>query len=276
MRTRLHHSCEFFRASVTLGAVLCVLAMLAPQAFAKGGDRMQRAEKSVTPISAMKCPPLAGSGLIYAIGSSTLGSTLGPELGRKLKKDKRKFRKWGKASTGLARPDYHDWAKEVRNVAREWNPSLFLISLGSNDFQALKEGKKWISPFKEPHRWRTIYAKRVDKLLKAASGKGNGRAVVWITPNVFKGKKPQKIGRWVHDILVDRIKHFEGPAFLVDTYAATTNKDGSPRRRFQIPGKSGDFPLFASDGLHLSTRAVHSLMMDPALELIDRCLPVSR
>jgi len=245
-------------------AVVCCVAGLTPErALAKGGDQLERSRNSVTPISSMKCPTLAGKGLIYAIGSSTLGSTLGPELGRLLKKDKRKFRKWGKASTGLARPDYHDWAKEVRNVAKEWNPSLFLISLGSNDFQAIKEGKKWVSPTKEPHRWRTLYAKRVDRMLEVASGKGYGRAVIWITPNVFKGRKPQKMGRWVHDILLDRVKHFEGPAFIVDTYMATTLKDGSPRKRFQIPGKTGDFPLFASDGLHLSTRAVYSLMMDP-------------
>lgn len=68
--------------------------------------------------SAARCK-LPKGGFIYAIGSSTLGSPLGELLDKALTRRGFKFRKWAKASSGLARPDFFHWPSKVPEVIRE-------------------------------------------------------------------------------------------------------------------------------------------------------------
>lgn len=213
--------------------------------------------------------------MVYAIGSSTMGISLGPALQRILKPRGIPFRKWGKASSGLARPDFHNWISATQDIVREWKPGVFVISLGTNDFQGIKHKGRWINP-SDPAKWKAEYGRRVQRLLEVASGKDRSRVVIWITPTVFKSRKAKKMGRWIHDIITAKVQAFDGPAFVVNAYRATTDSNGHPLSHFRLKSESKSRPIYVSDGIHLTEDAVRYLMAEPALEVIERCVPSAR
>ena len=217
-----------------------------------------------------RCPKISPKPLVYGVGSSTMGTSLGAALSKSLKAEGIKFRKWGKASSGLARPEFHDWPKSIRQVVRQKNPDIFVISLGTNDFQALYHKKKWIR-LKEEKKWKQEYRKRVEAALEAASGREGKRMVIWITPTIFNSKKAIRAGKWIHDIILEEAKHFGGPVFVVDAYGRTT-KDGRPLQFFKTK-KDKKLSIFGKDKIHLTQSAVDHLMADPVMNLIRPCLP---
>ncbi|MDP6945291.1 MAG: hypothetical protein QF464_14180, partial [Myxococcota bacterium] len=106
---------------------------------------------------------------MYLIGSSTMGSVLGPMLQKELKKRwDIKAKRWGKASSGLARPDFHDWLGEAPNLMRRHRPDYVVVSLGTNDHQPLKTKRSWIKT-KNP-KWAATYKERVLTMLRRLSG----------------------------------------------------------------------------------------------------------
>ena len=218
-----------------------------------------------------KCKRLEGRDLIYGIGSSMMGSDLGPMLQRRLKTKGHKFRKWGKASSGLARPDFHDWPAKGRSVARKLKPKIFVVALGTNDYQAIRKGRRWIKFGTK--QWKEEYAKRVDTMLANLSGKKRRRAVIWMGPIAFEGKMAERRGPTVNAIMKERVNAFDGPVFFVDGYRKTIQKNGRPLQFFRHPKKGKTVKARASDNIHLSTQAVYWLIANPILDAINRCFP---
>ena len=217
-----------------------------------------------------KCKNLDGRDLIYGIGSSMMGSDLGPMLERRLKEQGLKFRKWGKASSGLARPDFHDWPEKARSVARKLKPKIFVVALGTNDYQAIRKGRRWIKFGTK--KWKEEYAKRVDTMLTNLSGKKRCRAVIWMGPISFEGKMSERRGPTVNAIMKERVNAFDGPVFFVDGYRKTIQKNGRPVQFFRHPKNNKTIKARASDNIHLSTQAVHWLIANPILSAINRCI----
>ena len=216
-----------------------------------------------------KCPKVSSKPMVYGVGSSTMGTTLGASLKEQLKERGVAFRKWGKASSGLARPEFHDWPKSIRQVVRQKNPDIFVISLGTNDFQALYDSGKWIK-LKKSEQWKKTYRSRIEDVLEKASGRDRKRMVIWITPTIFNSSKAIRAGKWIHDLIVEVADEFGGPVFVVDAYARTT-KGGEPLQFFKTnTGKT--LSIYASDNIHLTQSAVEHLMVKPVLELIDPCI----
>ena len=219
--------------------------------------------------AAKKCPTLKGKPLVYAIGSSTLGSHLGGILARDLKKAGFKFRKWARASSGLARPDFHDWLEKVPDIAAEWKPDAFVISLGTNDYQALRlKNGKWIKPEKL-EKWKQVYATRVDQLLRRTSGKDRKRVVVWIGPTPFRGTRARKLSRVINDIIMSRIQAFDGPAFFVNVYGKIVSKSGKIQRTIKLGGK--DRTVYSHDLVHTTRDLIRFVLAPPVIEALKNC-----
>jgi hypothetical protein len=216
-----------------------------------------------------KCSSNKGRTLVYGIGASTMGSVLGPMLEARLKDRKISFRQWGKASSGLARPDFHDWPSKVRGIARGYNPELFIVSLGTNDYQPLWNKKKWVRF--EKKQWREIYKSRVEDMLQKLVGKEKNRAVIWIGPAAFEGARASKRGKVVQEIIKQVVTTFDGPVAYYDLFKLTSNRDGSPISTY-IDHNGKKKKARARDGIHLSTRAVRALIAVPVVRLIDECL----
>ncbi len=219
--------------------------------------------------SAARCKLPAG-GFIYAIGSSTLGSPLGELLDKALKRRGFKFRKWAKASSGLARPDYFHWPSKVPEVIREWKPDAFVVNLGTNDFQAIFLAKgKWIRPEQED-AWRVEYAKRVDEMLALTAGPDKSRLVVWVGPSPFPDAKAKRMSVMINEVIKERIKAFGGPVFYVDATDPLITSGGEVRREFK--GADGTLkPVFRKDNIHTTVEAVRDLMAEPTGDILLDC-----
>lgn len=218
-----------------------------------------------------KCPKVKGKPLVYGVGSSTMGISLGPMMARIFKGKNINFRKWGKASSGLARPDFHDWPKEIESVAKKYDPDFWVVSLGTNDYQSIRTKKKgWIKWGNK--RWTEIYAERVDRMLKVLAGPNKRRMIVWMGPVAFVGKKAQVMAPVINRIMRERVEAFGGKAIFYDTHAKTLNKRGRPIAFFKAPGNKRRQKARTKDNIHLTRGAVRHLLALPVIDIIENCL----
>ena len=198
-----------------------------------------------------------------------MGSILGPMLQKELKKRWGiQAKRWGKASSGLARPDFHDWPSKVPNLMRRHRPDYVVVSLGTNDHQALKTQKGWIKTSND--RWAKSYKQRVLIMLRRLSGRDRRRAIVWLGPTNFNSNNARKLGPKINRLIKEAINEFDGPAVFVDARRATSNKNGEPGVTYRHP-KKGKQPMRTSDGIHLTTDAVRTLLAAPVYKAFADC-----
>ncbi|MEC9070761.1 MAG: DUF459 domain-containing protein, partial [Myxococcota bacterium] len=220
------------------------------------------------------CPRIKGKPTVYMLGSSTMGSTLGPMLkGQLRRKMEIRATRWGKASSGLARPDFHDWPGVSQGLMNKHRPDLVIVSLGTNDNQHIKLKRGWLHLAKDAKKWDKEYAKRVRQMLKRLSGKSQKRPVIWLGPVALKGKNARRNGPRITDILRQEIEAFEGQALLIDMYAQTVADNGDPRVFLNVGTSESPRRIKArsKDGQHLSIEAVQALMVDPILAMLADC-----
>ena len=216
------------------------------------------------------CPKNQGRMLVYGVGASTMGSVLGPMLDKRLKKRNLSFRMWGKASSGLARPDFHDWPSKFNGIIRRFSPELFIVSLGANDGQHLWHKKRWVRfGTKE---WNKIYKERVKTTLDKLVGKEKKRAVIWVGPYNMDSKRTVNRSKIINRLIKETVNAFKGPVAYHDLFKLTTNRDGTPITTY-IDVKGNKKRARARDGIHLGTRASLTLITLPLLKLINKCLP---
>ena len=229
------------------------------------------------PFTCPKATHASGRLLVYGVGSSTMGHPLGQMLRKELEPLGIDGRHWGKASSGLARPDFWDWAEKIPGVAAKHDPDVWVVALGGNDNQGLihfvaagRKGRlkrRWVNFNKDA--WGQIYAKRVDRLLDLMSGPERRRAIVWMGPVGFFGRSVTW-GQRVSDIMRERVEAFDGPAVFVDLFGQTVvNKRALSW--FQPPGAKRRVKLRGGDKIHLSRPGVRWLMVEPVLELLRPC-----
>ena len=223
------------------------------------------------PFSLGQCAKVAGEISVYGIGSSTMGSLLGPLIHQMMKADPVRFRRWGKESSGLARPDFHDWPREVPHLVRKYSPDAFVVSLGTNDFQPIRlRNRKWVKQLSA--RWKRIYAQRVDQMLDLLSGPNRETPVIWVGPTAFENDNALRVGPVINRIIKDRVQAFAGPAFFVDAWAATTTKKGKPAATVRVPGRRTSLKVFGHDNIHLTADAVKQLMARPVVDRLRDCV----
>lgn len=219
-----------------------------------------------------KCPTVKGEPVIYGIGGSTMGSVLGPMLAQVLKKHGIKFSRWGKASSGLARPDFHDWPATAPGLMEKHKPDIVVISLGTNDYQPLWEKGNWV--LQDEPKWETLYGERVDALLNAVAGKKKQRLIIWSGPYAFEGKNANVRAPIVNRIMRERVEAFAaagGRAIFHDAYGPTS-ADGKPIDEAELPGK-GRVVIRQKDGVHLTNDAVELLLATPIVDMVLPCFP---
>jgi len=201
-----------------------------------------------------------------------MGISLGKILKAELKGHGVKLRVWGKASSGLARPDFHDWVAEAPGLMKRHRPDAIIVSLGTNDGQNLRNGKHWFSFGSK--RYTRIYQERVDKLLTALAGPGKKRPIVWLGPTPLPDKLGASRMRKVAGLIRGRIAAFNnkgGRATFVDGIAQTT-RGGKLIQRVKVPGRKRKYAARAKDNIHLTRAGVRWLLAEPILERIEPCL----
>lgn len=218
------------------------------------------------------CPAVSKDTKIFGIGGSTMGSVLGPMLDHIYKEEGVSFSRWGKASSGLARPDFHDWPKEAPRLMTKHKPDIVIVSLGTNDYQPLKTKNGWIR--QEEADWEKVYAERVDAMLQGLTADNKKRLVIWSGPYAFQGKNAVVRAPIVNRIMRERVEAFAkagGRAIFHDAYGPTSDGEGRPLSDALLPGKSKKESIRAKDNIHLTTDAVRLLLAKPIVEMTRPC-----
>jgi hypothetical protein len=86
-----------------------------------------------------------------------------------------------RVSTGLTRPDFFDWPRQLQTQVRQVHPDIVVVDFGGNDAQpiATADGKHY--DVTDPN-WLVEYSKRVGQTMDFLSG--DGRKLIWVgTPN---------------------------------------------------------------------------------------------
>jgi uncharacterized protein len=114
---------------------------------------------------------------ILVIGDSfAIGLGLG--VSRDLSGNLVKVVRQGRESTGLARPDYFDWMRQLRVDVQRFRPDIIVAMLGGNDFQDLVvPGRPSVRRF-SVDRWNALYRQRVSELMAQATS--GGARLVWV------------------------------------------------------------------------------------------------
>lgn len=244
------------------------LALFLAAAATSGADAAQP--------QVLKCPTVTGDPTIYGIGGSTMGTLLGPMLEAVLEEHGIDFRRWGKASSGLARPDFHDWPKETPAIMKKHDPDIVVVSLGTNDYQPLWVGKNdWIQ--QDDPKWETVYGDRVDALLEAIAGDDKERLIIWSGPYAFTGPNAEKRAPIVNRIMRERVEAYAaagGHAIFHDAYAPTSDANGKPLSEAVLAGKGAKaVKIRSKDGIHLTADAVRALLAKPIVDMVMPCFP---
>ena len=237
-------------------------------------------------VRSLRCPHVKpGRKLkVYAIGSSTMGSILAPILKDEIARMGASFHFWGKASSGLARPDFHDWPEVLPGLMERRHPDVLIISLGTNDGQALSyyKGRKpkggqrrgalgWAKLFTPEYAKR--YAARVDALLAAGAGPHHRRPIIWLGPTGHPTEKYNKRMRYLRGIILKRIKAFDGDVVYLDGLSLTLDKKThTPKARVHVPHRKDDVAALQRDGMHLTTAGARWFLAEPLLRRLRPCV----
>jgi uncharacterized protein len=87
----------------------------------------------------------------------------------------------GRLSSGLTRPDYFDWPKQMGRIVRDFRPDVVVVMVGSNDTQAMRYPDGRVIP-PGTREWALAYRQQVAGLLKAAAGRGAHVVLVGLPP----------------------------------------------------------------------------------------------
>ena len=183
----------------------------------------------------------AGAGKVLILGGSTIHGALGKTIEETLQAAGLTTQREAKSSSGLARPDFHDWPVKAKAYADRFSPDAVVVMFGGNDGQALFMGEdaspKWIKW--EEQGWSAEYRKRVGAFADAVSG--NGAQIVWLgMPDMRSSKLNERMGR------MNGIYEAEMNARQNGHYVATQTL---------IPGVSGYSDFAKIDGKEVRVRA---------------------
>jgi hypothetical protein len=100
--------------------------------------------------------------------------------------------KQGRISTGLARPDYFNWPRQMEAIVDRFRPDLTIVMLGENDAQSLQTSGGGIEVPSGTAEWPTVYEARVERFAKIASARGGH--VIWVGMPISRDES-----RWTHN-----------------------------------------------------------------------------
>ncbi len=157
-----------------------------------------------------------------------------------------------RASSGLVRADFYNWITEAGNLAANERATAFVVMLGSNDRQALRDetGSHEI----RSDRWRDLYAKRVDEFLAKLKEKNTPIYVVGMPPV----SSPRASGdmQYISEILRERTAR--AGVRYVDVWEGFVDEQG----QFASSGAAMDGQmrrLRISDGVHFTRPGARKL-----------------
>ena len=229
----------------------------------------------------------AGAPRVLIVGDSMIAGALGLFLENQLREQHGyEVHRYGKSSTGLARPDFFSWIKEgERQIEAFPEPDAVVAMFGGNDVQGLYMGREkrkggvrgpveWITWHDEG--WRDEYARRITEFADIVAP--DGRLLFWISMPVMRPEKFHSRVRKVNTIARAEMAIRPGGRF-VDIWRLLADREGNYADRIEVPeegarelevagaegakaekaekAKKKRVRVRAGDGIHLSVAGAH-------------------
>ncbi len=182
-----------------------------------------------------------------------IGDSLSIPLGQRLEEHFLKtpglaFQRYGKVSSGLARPDFFDWEAGLTSLTRSMRPDTVMIMLGTNDTQSLKSPDGRVHHFGDTG-WEKEYGRRMQRLFDICRASNPKARIYWIgAPIMGKPKLAQDV-KAVNLVARSRCERTRDCHF-VDTWAVLADREGNYLAAADIAGER--VRLRSDDGIHLS------------------------
>jgi hypothetical protein len=187
---------------------------------------------------------------VLILGDSNIRGALGIVLERNLEAMGHDVTRYGVPSSGLARPDFFDWALTAKGLAEMVSPDLVLVMFGANDTQRIKHPKDGTIHWGDEIAWRTAYTERWRTLAMALQGPD--RHVVVMGPTNRRSARHVAALRRVRDVQRDVADSLIGVVWL-DLFPHSTDDTGQHLHEgYDVFGKR--VRLRMSDGRHLTRR----------------------
>jgi hypothetical protein len=157
-----------------------------------------------------------------------------------------------RASSGLVRSDFFDWFKEAENIVKNERASAFVVMIGSNDRQALRDKNN--SHEIRSDQWRELYAKRVDDFLAKLKEKNTPIYVVGMPP--VSAARANADMQYLNEIFRERAARAE--VRFVEVWEGFIDEQG----QFATSGAAMDGQirrLRISDGVHFTRTGARKL-----------------
>lgn len=220
------------------------LAAKAPRSVAPATvDRHHATLKRSTQEMAWK--RARASGRVLVAGDSMMHGALGKEL-------KRQITESGlgepyvraEIATGLARPDYFDWAAEVRRLYATGPFGATIIMLGGNDTQNIEvDGKKYVFG---SEGWRKVYRERVGSVARYICA--STPKLFWVGAPLMRPSNYNRKVQIVNEIVKKEIERTSCSLF-VPTVALMGGSKGY-QSYLPVDGRLSKVRL--NDGIHLT------------------------
>ncbi|WP_144004883.1 SGNH/GDSL hydrolase family protein [Solidesulfovibrio fructosivorans] len=177
----------------------------------------------------------------------------------------------GKVSSGLARPDFFDWEREMAALAKA-KPDTVVIMIAANDDKTMTrpDGKK--VAFGRPG-WNAEYARRVRRLVTLARSHNPAARIYWVGSPVMANPRLNADVAAINAVIAKEIAALPGCQY-VDVWRTLADASGHYARTLPAPG--GPRTARTPDGVHLTPYGAKLLAnaaltsMSPAVAQLDR------
>lgn len=183
-----------------------------------------------------------------------VGDSLSIPLGQRLeeyftKYDDISFARRGKVSSGLARPDFFDWEKNLTEMVEKHRPTTLIIMIGTNDNKSLKrrDGKRIAFG---NGSWAKEYTRRMKRLFEIARKYNPKCRLFWVGAPIMEPKKLNTDVMQINHIIRTLCQRTPNCRF-VDTWDALADDAGQFTQYARgLTGKR--IRLRADDGVHVT------------------------
>jgi hypothetical protein len=178
----------------------------------------------------------------------------------------------GKVSSGLARPDFFNWEREMETLAAANRPDTVVVMIATNDNQTLTRPDGVKVGFGRPG-WDIEYARRVRRIVELARGGTPGARVYWLGAPVMADAKLNADVAAINAVIARQLAVLPGCRF-VDV--SRTLADAAGRYVSALPAPGGTRAARTRDGVHLTpygaTLLAHAALssMSPAVAELQR------
>ncbi|MBM4253466.1 MAG: DUF459 domain-containing protein [Deltaproteobacteria bacterium] len=192
-----------------------------------------------------KISPIAPETRALLIGDSLM-ATVGPTLRTSIVSEfKGQANLVTKVGTGLARPDFFDWQKTLRDTASRHHYDAIFIMLGTNDGQSIVDRGAPVAY--GTRRWVTLYRERLNQFMTTACSQA--KQVYWLGLPPMRENKLHRKAELIN-ILVRNVVAKHDCMQFISLKPALVDDDGSFTA--YVRQDHQDIKVRSSDGIHFT------------------------